>query len=180
MILFFSFPIILFSLLILFISLPIILFSFVILLFSFVILLFSITIILFSFTIILYSLAIILFSFAILLFSLTIILFSFSILLFSLSIILFSFLKLTVAPSLEKTIVLCGPINFSSRPEIKRLINVDDVKMHESIFGMAAMPFLYNGTWLFQGNSPRVLPVTIFKYASSLIPYIGRNIFVLL
>ena len=93
MILFFSFPIILFSLLILFISLPIILFSFVILLFSFVILLFSITIILFSFTIILYSLAIILFSFAILLFSLTIILFSFSILLFSLSIILFSFLK---------------------------------------------------------------------------------------
>ena len=34
------------------------------------------------------------------------------------------------------------------------------------------MSFHCNGTMLFQGNLPRVLPVTIFKYASSLIPYI--------
>ena len=40
------------------------------------------------------------------------------------------------------------------------------------LFGMASMPFLCNGTLLFQGNLPRVLPVTIFKYASCLIPYI--------
>ena len=38
------------------------------------------------------------------------------------------------------------------------------------IFGMASMPFLCNGTLLFQGNLLRVLPVTIFKYASCLIP----------
>ena len=36
---------------------------------------------------------------------------------------------------------------------------------------MAAMPFLCNGTLLFQGNLPRVLPVTILKYASCTIPY---------
>ena len=40
------------------------------------------------------------------------------------------------------------------------------------IFGMAAMPFLFNGTLLFQGHLPRVLPVKIYKYASCLIPYI--------
>ena len=40
------------------------------------------------------------------------------------------------------------------------------------IFGMATMPFLCNGTLLFQGHLPRVLPVTILKYASCLIPYI--------
>ena len=37
---------------------------------------------------------------------------------------------------------------------------------------MADMLFLCNGTVLFQGNLPRVGPVTIFKYASCLIPYI--------
>ena len=41
-----------------------------------------------------------------------------------------------------------------------------------SIFGMAAMPFLCNGTLLFQGNIPRVLLVTINKSARCLIPYI--------
>ena len=41
------------------------------------------------------------------------------------------------------------------------------------IFGMATMPFLCNGTLLFQGHLPRVLPVTILKYASCLIPYIN-------
>ena len=40
------------------------------------------------------------------------------------------------------------------------------------IFGMAAMPSLCNGTLLFQGNLPRVLPVIIYKHASCLIPYI--------
>ena len=40
------------------------------------------------------------------------------------------------------------------------------------IFGMAAMPFLCNGNLLFQGNLPRILPVTIFINASCLIPYI--------
>ena len=39
-------------------------------------------------------------------------------------------------------------------------------------FGMAAMPFLCNGTLLFQGNLPRVLPMIIYKYFSCLIPYI--------
>ena len=42
----------------------------------------------------------------------------------------------------------------------------------KEIFGMASMPFLCNGTLLFQCNLPRVLPVTIFKFASCLIPYI--------
>ena len=37
---------------------------------------------------------------------------------------------------------------------------------------MATLPFLCNGTLLFQCNLPRVLPVTIYKYASCLIPYI--------
>ena len=44
--------------------------------------------------------------------------------------------------------------------------------MYTTIFGMAAMPFLCNGTLFFQGNLPRVLPVIIYKYASCLIPYI--------
>ena len=35
------------------------------------------------------------------------------------------------------------------------------------------MPFLCNGTLMLQGNLPRVLPVTIFKYASCLIPYMA-------
>ena len=47
-----------------------------------------------------------------------------------------------------------------------------NLRFFPSIFGMAIMPFLCNGTLLFQGNLPRVLPVTIFKYASCLIPYI--------
>ena len=42
---------------------------------------------------------------------------------------------------------------------------------------MAAMPFLCNGTLLFQGNLPRVLPVIIYKYASCLIPYIDLFLF---
>ena len=41
-----------------------------------------------------------------------------------------------------------------------------------NIFGMATLPFLCNGTLLFQCNLPRVLPVTIYKYASCLIPFI--------
>ena len=40
------------------------------------------------------------------------------------------------------------------------------------VFGMAAIPFLCNGTLLFQGNLPWVLPVIIYKYASCLILYI--------
>ena len=32
-----------------------------------------------------------------------------------------------------------------------------------SIFGMAAMPFLWNGTLLNQGNLPRVLPLFIME-----------------
>ena len=39
-------------------------------------------------------------------------------------------------------------------------------------FGMAIMPFLCNGTLLFQGHLPRVLPVTVLKYVSCLILYI--------
>ena len=46
-----------------------------------------------------------------------------------------------------------------------------------SFFGMAAMPFLWNGTLLFQGNLPRVLPVIIYKYASCLIPHIDLLLF---
>ena len=42
----------------------------------------------------------------------------------------------------------------------------------ELVFEMAAMPFLCNGALLFQGNLSWVLPVTIFKYACCLIPYI--------
>ena len=41
-----------------------------------------------------------------------------------------------------------------------------------AIFGMATMTFLCDGTLLFQGQLPRVLPVTILKYASCIIPYI--------
>ena len=39
-----------------------------------------------------------------------------------------------------------------------------------SLFGMAAMPFLCNGTLLLQCNLPRVLQVIIYKYASCFIP----------
>ena len=42
------------------------------------------------------------------------------------------------------------------------------------VFVMAAVPFLCNGTLLFQGNLPRVLPVIIYKYASCFIPYIWK------
>ena len=45
------------------------------------------------------------------------------------------------------------------------------------LFGMASMPFLYNGTLLFQGNLPRVLPVIIYKYPSCLIPFIISFLF---
>ena len=42
---------------------------------------------------------------------------------------------------------------------------------------MVAMPFLGNGTLLFEDNLPRVLPVTIYKHASCLIPYIDFFLF---
>ena len=45
------------------------------------------------------------------------------------------------------------------------------------IFGMAAITFLCNGTLLFQGNLPRILPVLILKYGSCLIPYINSFLF---
>ena len=50
-------------------------------------------------------------------------------------------------------------------------------KLHINIFGMATLPFLHSGTLLFQGNLPRVLPVTIYEYASCLIPYIDSFLF---
>ena len=42
---------------------------------------------------------------------------------------------------------------------------------------MAAMPFLFSDTLLFQGNLPRVLLVIIYKYASCLIPYMDSFLF---
>ena len=39
------------------------------------------------------------------------------------------------------------------------------------------MPFLCNGTLLFQGILPVVLPVIIYKYASCVIPYIDSFLF---
>ena len=42
---------------------------------------------------------------------------------------------------------------------------------------MAAMPFLCNGTLLFQCYLTWVLPVLILKYASCLIPYINSFLF---
>ena len=52
------------------------------------------------------------------------------------------------------------------------LSSIFKVCKRPQIFGMATLPFLCNGTLLFQCNLPRVLPVTIYKYASCLIPYI--------
>ena len=43
------------------------------------------------------------------------------------------------------------------------------VVFHQKFFGLAAMPFLCNGIWLFHCNLPRVLPGLILKYASTIL-----------
>ena len=51
------------------------------------------------------------------------------------------------------------------------------LSMYKNIFGMATMPLLCKSTLLFQRNLPKVLPVTIYKYVSCLIPYIVLFLF---
>ena len=65
--------------------------------------------------------------------------------------------------SLSVQNMFCSCLNVSFFP-------LFELKQLNMIFGMAAMPFLCNGTLLFQGNLPRVLPVIIKKYASVLSP----------
>ena len=63
---------------------------------------------------------------------------------------------------------------------LTKLLKLIDENMNEGnslSFGMAAVLFLCNGTLLFQGNLPRVLPVTILKYAGCLIRYIVSFLF---
>ena len=55
--------------------------------------------------------------------------------------------------------------------------NVAQLKNSFNVFWNAAMPFPCNGTLLFQGNLPRVLPMIIYKYASCLIPNIDSFLF---
>ena len=46
------------------------------------------------------------------------------------------------------------------------------ILVEPQILGMVSMPFLCNGTLLFQGNLPGVFASDNFKYVSCLIPYI--------
>ena len=65
---------------------------------------------------------------------------------------------------------LAPPVNIDS---VIKLLGATYFRLVQqvSVFGMAAMPLLCNGTLLFQSNLPRVMPVTIYKYASCFIPY---------
>ena len=45
-------------------------------------------------------------------------------------------------------------------------LNGPNLNPGDIIFGMAAMPFLCNGTLLFQGKLPRLLPVIIYVFFS--------------
>ena len=77
----------------------------------------------------------------------------------------------------DREISIMGKVNsFAVVYQLCGLLNCVKL-LNLYLLGTAAMPFLCNGTLLFQSNLPRVLPVIINKFARCLIPYIDSFLF---